>query len=133
MIKIPEEVKKAVEREEYETQKQAWYEMAKNAVKYKKAVGTVIPGLDSDTAKQISTDDIKVLPVKNNKGENTGYFAIFNIAEIDGREYSDQIKIEVPKGQEGLFNGAGRWQVKDWSKASWLRRLHVLRIWVEGV
>lgn len=132
-ITIPEEVKAAVANTEYEKKKMAWYEAAKKAVSYKQAVVNHFEELDEDTAKSISTKEIKILPVKNNKDEATGYFAIFNIAEIDGREYSDHITMEVPAGKEGLVLGAGKWQPKEWVKASWLRKLHVFKIWVKGV
>lgn len=134
-IQIPENVMVAVKKEENNNRRKEWYETLRKMVAGKQAVGKAIDGLDEEMAKLVSSNskEIKVLPVKANSGRSTGYFAIFNLAEIEGRERSDKITMEVPKGKEGLILGAGLWQVSEWVKFSWLRKLHVAKIWVEGV
>lgn len=134
-ITIPENVMAAVRNEENINRSKEWYETLRKMVAGKHAVSKAIDGLDEEMAKLVSSnsEEIKVLPVKANSGRNTGYFAIFNLAEIEGREYSDKITMEVPKGKERLILGAGLWQVSEWVKFSWLRKLHVARIWVKGV
>ena len=134
-IQIPEEVRASVMREENINRSKEWYKILSKMVSGKQAVSTFVDGLDEKMAKMVSSnsDEIKVLPVKNNSDKNTGYFAIFNLAEIEGREQLDQISMEVPKGKEGLILGSGKWQVSEWVRNSWLRKLHVTKIWVKGV
>lgn len=134
-MRIPETVMTAVKNAEAINQSKEWYEVLRKLVAGKQAVAKTIDGLDEEMAKLVSSnsEEIKVVPVKNNSDRNTGYFAIFNLAEIEGREYSDGITMEVPKGKEGLILGSGKWQVAGWVKFSWLRRLHVAKIWTKGV
>ncbi len=132
-IVIPEMVTTAIAEAETEKLRNKWYETVKKAVAYKQAVVVPLEGLDEEVAQQLNTKDIKVIPVKTNSDRFTGYFAIFNGSEIDGRESLDQITMEVPAGKEGLVFGAGMWQIKEWVRTSWLRRRHVSRIWVKGV
>lgn len=124
-ITIPEEVTTAVKKTEYEKIRNNWYEIVKKAVAYKQAVVVPLEGLDEEMASQLNTKDIKVIPVKNNRDQHTGYFAIFNGSEIDGRENFDQITMEVPAGTERLVYGAAKWQIKEWVRTSWLRRRHI--------
>ena len=132
-IVIPAEVTNAIAQAETEELRNKWYETVKKAVAFKQAVVVPLEGLDEEMARLLNTKDIKVLPVKTNSDRFTGYFAIFNEAEIDGREDFDQITMEVPKGMERLVLGFSLWQVREWVNTSWLRRRHVSRIWVKGV
>lgn len=139
-IVIPEEVTNAIataetEKLQAETEKlrNKWYETIKKAVAFKQAVVVPLEGLDEETAKQLNTKDIKVIPVKTNSDRFTGHFAIFNGAEIDGRESLDQITMEVPKGMERVVAGANKWQVSEMVNTSWLRRRHVSWINIKGV
>ncbi len=132
-IVIPAEVTNAIAQAETEELRNKWYETVKKAVAFKQAVVVPLEGLDEEMARLLNTKDIKVLPVKTNSDHFTGYFAIFNGAEIDGREDFDQITMEVPKGMERLVLGFSLWQVREWVNTSWLRRRHVSRIWVKGV
>ena len=134
-MRIPEEVMAAVQKEETVKQSKVWYETLKSMVSCKHAVAKAIDGLDEEMAELVNDNntEIKILPVKANSGKSTGYFAIFNLAEIEGRENPDCIVMEVPTGKEGLILGAGKWQVSEWVRSSWLRRLYVKKIWVKGV
>ena len=134
-MKIPETVKVAVHKQEEKNKSNEWYGRIRKMVAGEQAVGQFIEGLDERMAQLVSENskEIKVLPVKDNADKWTGYFAIFNLAEIEGREYSNNITMKVPADKVKLFIGANRWHLIEWVRNSWLRRLHVSKIWVEGV
>ena len=132
-IVIPAEVTNAIAQAETENLRNKWYETVKKAVAFKQAVVVPLEGLDEETAKKLNTPDIKIIPVKTNSDHFTGHFAIFNGAEIDGRERLDQIEMEVPKELVKVVLGANKWQVREWVNTSWLHRRHVSWINVKGV
>lgn len=129
-INIPEEVKLAVVETETAKQREKWYNTVQKVVGGKQAVGAYFVDLTEEMAELVSTnsDEIKVVPVRDNSDRKTGYYAIFNLCEIEGREWSDYITMEVPAEKIRLFAGAGKWHLKEWTKASWLRGLGVRRI-----
>lgn len=126
-INIPEEVKLAVTNAETARERDRWYNIVRKIVTGKQAVGKYFADLSEEIAEMISNsnEEIKVVPVRDNADNKTGYYAIFNLCEIDGRERSDYITMEVPAGKRSLFAGANKWHLKDWAKTSWLRRLGV--------
>lgn len=109
-----------------------YFKEVRELVHGKQAVGAEIPTMSIDMAERISDAEIKVLPVKYANGWKSDYFAIFNLAEIEGRE-GRNIQMEVPEGKEGLFIGSGQWQVKEWAQMPWARRLHIGKIWIVGI
>lgn len=129
-INIPEEVKLAVANAETAKQRDEWYNKVRKAVAGKQAVGKYIADLSEEMAEMVSNNskEIKVVPVRDNADRKTGYYAIFNLCEIEGREWSDSITMEVPDGKSRLFAGAGKWHLKEWTRTSWLCRLGVRRI-----
>lgn len=127
-INIPWEVKLAVEKTETDRQRKQWYDKVKKIVYGKQAVGEYFPDLSEEMARLISNKDIKVVPVRNNANKETGYYAIFNLCEIAGREWSDCITMEVPTEKSRLFCGANIWHLREWVSTSWLRKLGVKRI-----
>lgn len=132
-INIPEEVKLAVENAETEKQREQCYNTVRKVVAGKQAVGKYFADLSEEMAELISNNsaEIKVVPVRNNADRKTGYYAIFNLCEIEGREWSDSITMEVPDGKASLFAGAGKWHLKEWTQTSWLHKLGVRRINLE--
>ena len=132
-IVIPAEVTNAIAQAETENLRNKWYETVKKAVAFKQAVVVPLEGLDEETAKKLNTPDIKIIPVKTNSDHFTGYFAIFNGPEIDGREDPNEITMEAPKELIKVVLGANKWQVQEWVNTSWLRRRHVSWINVKGV
>lgn len=126
-INIPEEVKLAVANAEAEKQRDQWYNTVRKIVAGKQAVGKYFADLSEEIAEMISNSskEIKVVPVRDNADNKTGYYAIFNLCEIEGREWSDYITMEVPAGKSKLFAGANKWHLKEWTRTSWLRRLGV--------
>ena len=129
-INIPEEVKLAVANAEAEKKRDQWYNTVRKIVAGKQAVGKYFADLSEEIAEMISNSskEIKVVPVRDNADNKTGYYAIFNLCEIEGREWSDDITMEVPAGKSKLFAGANKWHLKEWTRTSWLRRLGVRRI-----
>lgn len=129
-INIPEEVKLAVANAEATRQRDEWYNVVRKVVAGKQAVGKYFADLSEEIAEMISNSskEIKVLPVRDNSDRKTGYYAIFNLCEIEGREWSDCITMEVPAEKSKLFAGANKWHLKEWTRTSWLRRLGVRRI-----
>ncbi len=129
-INIPEEVKLAVEKAETEKQREQWYNTVREVVAGKQAVGKYFEDLSEEMAELISnnSEEIKVVPVRNNADKETGYYAIFNLCEIEGREWSDYITMEVPAEKSRLFAGANKWHLKEWTKTPWLHKLGVRRI-----
>lgn len=129
-INIPEEVTRVVANTEAEKQRGLWYDRVRKIVYGKQAAGQYFPDLSEEMAEMVSNsnEQIKVVPVRNNAGNKTGYYAIFNLCEIEGREWSDQITMEIPEGKEKLFSGANKWHLQEWRNTSWLRRLGVKRI-----
>lgn len=130
-MNIPESVMVAVKAADEEKKRQEWRTAVTKAVAYKQAVVVPLEGLDVETAKSLYSKDLMVIPVENNKGENTGLVAVFNGTEIDGREDRERITMEVPAGKVGLVMGAGKWQLKDWAHTAWLRRRGVR--WINPV
>lgn len=129
-INIPEEVKLAVAKEETAKQGEEWYNIVRKIVAGKQAVGAHFADLSEEMAEMISnnSEEIKVMPVRNNADHKTGYYAIFNLCEIDGRERSDSITMEVPAEKSRLFCGANMWHLKEWVRTPWLRKLGVRKI-----
>lgn len=129
-INIPEEVKLAVANAETAKQRDEWYNKVRKEVAGKQAVGRYIADLTEEMAAMVSRNskEIKVVPVRDNADRKTGYYAIFNLCEIEGREWSESITMEVPEGKSKLFAGAGKWHLREWTGTSWLRRLGVRRI-----
>lgn len=129
-INIPETIIKVVANAEAEKQRGLWYDRVRKIVYGKQAVGQYFPDLSEEMAEMVnnSNQQIKVVPVRNNAGNKTGYYAIFNLCEIEGREWSDHIVLEIPEGKERLFSGANKWHLQEWRNTSWLRRLGVRRI-----
>lgn len=129
-INIPEEVKLSVANAETAKQRDQWYDTVRKVVAGKQAVGKYIADLSEEMAELVSknSNEIKVVPVRDNADRKTGYYAIFNLCEIEGREWPDSITMEVPDGKIRLFAGAGKWHLKEWTRTSWLRRLGVRRI-----
>ena len=129
-INIPEEVKLAVANAETAKQRDEWYNKVRKEVAGKQAVGRYIADLTEEMAAMVSRNskEIKVVPVRDNADRKTGYYAIFNLCEIEGREWSESITMEVPEGKSKLFAGAGKWHLQEWIGTSWLRRLGVRRI-----
>lgn len=130
-INIPEEVKLAVANAETAKQRDEWYNKVRKAVAGKQAVGKYIADLSEEMAELVSknSNEIKVVPVRDNADRKTSYYAIFNLCEIEGREWSESITMEVPEGKSKLFAGAGKWHLREWTETSWLRRLGVR--WIE--
>ena len=126
-IIVPESVKSAVAKEEATKQRNQWYDTVRKVVEGKQAVGKYLPDLSEKVAELISnsSDQIKVMPVRDNADKQTGYYAIFNLCEIEGREWSDYISLEVPAERIRLFSGANKWHLKEWTRTSWLRKLGV--------
>ena len=129
-INIHEEVKLAVAETETAKQRKQWYDTVRKVVAGKQAVGAHFADLTEEMAELVSSnsEEIKVVPVRDNSDRKTGYYAIFNLCEIAGREWSDYITMEVPAEKIRLFAGAGKWHLKEWTRTSWLRRLGVRRI-----
>ena len=132
-INIPEEVKLAVaetEAAKKREQSKQWYNTVRKVVAGKQAAGAHFADLTEEMAELVSSnsEEIKVVPVRDNSDRKTGYYAIFNLCEIAGREWSDDITMEVPAEKIRLFAGAGKWHLKEWTRTSWLRRLGVRRI-----
>lgn len=129
-INIPEDVRLAVAETEMKKQRDQWYDTVRKVVAGKQAVGKYFADLSVEMAEMVSdsSEEIKVVPVKDNSDRETGYYAIFNLCEIEGREWSDSITMEVPEGKIGLFCGAAKWHLKDWTRTSWLRKFGVRRI-----
>lgn len=129
-INIPEEVKLAVANAEAEKQREQWYNTVRKIVAGKQAVGKHFSDLSEEMAEMVSnsSNEIKVVPVRDNSDNKTGYYAIFNLCEIDGRERSDYITMEVPTEKIRLFAGANKWHLKEWTRTSWLRKLGVRTI-----
>lgn len=132
-INIPEEVKLAVAEAETAKQRDQWYNTVRKIVAGKQAVGEYFEELSEEMAEMVSNSskEIKVMPVRDNADHKTGYYAIFNLCEIDGRERSDYITMEIPAEKGKLFCGANKWHLKDWVKTPWLRKLGVKRIILE--
>lgn len=129
-ISIPKEVKLAVENAGKEKQRDQWYEIVRKMVFGKQAVGRQIAGLPEEIAEMISNNskEIKVMPVRDNSDNKTDYYAIFNLCEIEGRDWSDYITMEVPPGKARFFSGANKWHLKEWVRTSWLRKLGVRKV-----
>lgn len=129
-INIPEEVRLAVAEAETAEQREQWYNTVRKVVAGKQAVGKYFAGLTEEMAEMISnnSEEIKVVPVRDNADNKTGYYAIFNLCEIEGREWSDSITMEVPTEKNRLFAGANKWHLKEWTGTSWLRKFGVKRI-----
>lgn len=129
-INIPEEVKLAVAEAETAKQRDQWYNTVRKIVAGKQAVGEYFEDLSEEMAEMVSNSskEIKVMPVRDNADHKTGYYAIFNLCEIDGRERSDYITMKIPAEKGKLFCGANKWHLKDWVKTPWLRKLGVKRI-----
>ena len=125
VVKQKNEFKKRVEVERY-------FKETRKLVKGKQAVGAYVSGLNADIAKEISDEEIKVLPVRYANNNISEYFAIFNLAEIEGRE-GRNVRMEVPRGLEGLFIGRAQWQVREWTELYWAKKFHVEKIWVVGL
>lgn len=128
-INIPEEVRLAVAEAETAEQREQWYNTVRKVV-VRQAVGKYFAGLTEEMAEMISnnSEEIKVVPVRDNADNKTGYYAIFNLCEIEGREWSDSITMEVPTEKNRLFAGANKWHLKEWTGTSWLRKFGVKRI-----
>ncbi len=126
-INIPAEVMQSVAKAEMEKQRDQWYDTVRKVVAGKQAVGKYFADLTEEMAEMInsSNKEIKVVPVRNNSDRETGYYAIFNLCEIEGREWSDSITMEVPDGKARLFCGANKWHLKEWTRTPWLRKLGV--------
>lgn len=129
-INIPEEVKLAVANADADKQRKQWYDTLRKIVAGKQAVGKYFADLSEEIAELVSnnSNEIKVVPVRDNSDNKTGYYAIFNLCEIEGREWSDNITMEVPAEKARLFAGANKWHLKEWTRTSWLRKLGVRRI-----
>lgn len=130
MISIPNEVKVAVEMAEKEKQREEWYNIVRKVVAGKQAVGYYSANLSEEMAEMISnnSNEIKIVPVRDNTDKETGFYAVFNLCEIEGREWSESITMEVPAGKTTLFAGANKWHLKEWVRTSWLRRFGVRKI-----
>lgn len=138
MIKKALEIAEKVEKEKNEFKRRSklkeYSEEIRRLVKGKQAVGAYMLGLNSDIAEEISDEEIKVLPVRYANDGLSGYVAIFNLAEIEGRDDNEQnINMEVPAGVEGLFIGSCQWQVREWTQMHWAKKLHVKKIWIVGL
>lgn len=133
---IPNEVMNAVKKSAEEQKMKELEAAMTKAVACKQAVATYVEGLDHDTARVISrnSETIKIWTVLNAKGEPSGYFVIFNIAEIEGRENLGSIQIDVPEGKGGLVAGPGRCNIKDMLHFPllWKRNIRWIDLCVEG-
>ncbi len=130
VVKREAEERKA--KEEAKRQIQNYRNEVKKLVAGKQAVGHYFRELTKEMAEKVSSAQIKVLPVLDNGDRPTGYFAIFNLAEISGRE-DWHVTLEVAPEMVRKCYGSNYWQVAEWKKLPWARKRNITKFVVVAV
>lgn len=125
---IPYEVWMAAKENDRQRKMQELEETMKKEVSGEEAVARFVEGLDHDMAHEISrrSKEIKIWTVLDRRGDPSGYYVIFNIAEIEGRKNFSSIQIKVPAGKGGLVAGPGRCNLRDMKYFPFLKKRNIV-------